>query len=67
MYLERQAAVLHIAAGYFGRQPRISEPEVRLPGQEPSEVGGRDREGSSVWEGRREGDRSLRKQLSLSR
>lgn len=67
MYLERQAAVPHIAAGYFGRWPRISEPEVRLPRQEPSEVGGRDREGSGVWEGRREGDRSLRKQLSLSR
>lgn len=38
----------------------------RLPEQEPLEVGGRAREGSGVWEERREGDRSLRKQLSLS-
>lgn len=68
MYLERQAAVPHIAAGYFGRQPRISEPELRLPKQDtphPQRLG-QGRECSGVWEERREGDRSLRKQLSLS-
>lgn len=31
MYLEKQAAILHIAAGYFGRQPRISEPQPCSP------------------------------------
>lgn len=66
MYLGRQTAVPHITAGYFGRQPRISEPELRLPKQEPPGVGGRARDGRGVWEERREGDRSLRKQLSLS-
>lgn len=50
MYLEKQAAVPHRAAGYFGRLPRLWEPQLQLPKQEPPEVGGRAREGSGEWE-----------------
>lgn len=66
MYLEKQAAILHITAGYFGRQPRISEPQPCSPRKSLQGLG--EGLGRAVVRGRKpkEGDNSLRKQLSRS-
>lgn len=66
MYLEKQAAILHIAAGYFGRQPRSLSlspaPQARASRGWGAGLG------RAVMRGRepKEGDNSLRKQLSIS-